>query len=98
MNWARLSHNIHAEVAKGDRSVLDVFLRATDVQPLVRIMLFENAWVTHVRNKKRHTLRPFHRAMQEKRYNLNPVVVCGINVDRMIQAKLVSICLLSFCA
>ena len=60
MNWAWFVHNIHVEVAKGDRSVLDVFLRATDVQPLVRTMIFENAWVTHVRNKKRHTILLFH--------------------------------------
>ena len=61
--------------------MLDVFLRATDVQPLVRIMLFENAWVTHVRNKKRHILSPFHKAIQEKVYNLIPAVICGIDVD-----------------
>ena len=32
----------------------------------------------------------FHRFFQDKRYNLNPVMVCGINVDKMIQAKFVS--------
>ena len=30
------------------------------------------------------------RAKQEKRYNLNPVMVCGLNVDKMIQETLVS--------
>ena len=35
-------------------------------------------------------LRPFERAVQEKRYNLNPVMVCGSNVDNMIQEQLVS--------
>ena len=67
--------------------MLDVYLRESDVQPLVRTMLFEDSWVTHLRNKKRHTIRPFHRAIQEKRYNLNPVMVCGLNVEKMIQEK-----------
>ena len=70
--------------------MLDVYLRGSSIQPLVRTMLFENAWVAHLRNKKRHTIRPFHRSIQEKRYNLNPVMVCGVKVDKMIQAKLVS--------
>ena len=65
-------------------------LRETDVQPLVREWLFEMSWVTHLRNKARHYLRPFGRAIQEKRYNLSPVLVCGPNVENMIQEKLVS--------
>ena len=70
--------------------MLDVNLREPDVQPLVREMLFDMSWVTHLRNKKRHCLRPFGRAIQEKRHKFNPIMVCGLNVEKMIQEKLVS--------
>ena len=70
--------------------MLEVNLREPDVQPLVREMLFEMSWITHLRHKKRHLLRPFGRAIQEKRLNLNPIMVCGLNVEKMIQEKLVS--------
>ena len=70
--------------------MLEVSLRATNVQPLVRNMLFGNASVTHVRNRRRHASRPFNKAIHEKTYNNTPTVICGTNADRMIQAGLVS--------
>ena len=73
--WALFFHNVHNHIAKGDRSVLEVSLRATSVPTLVRNMLFEDASVTHVRNRRRHASRPFHKAIQEKTYNNTPTVI-----------------------
>ena len=78
IKWALFFNKVHSDIAKGDRSVLDVYLREANVQPLVRTMLFDVSCVTHLRNKKRHVFRPFSGAIQEKRYNLQPVMVCGL--------------------
>ena len=64
IRWGQFFYRIHVDIAKGNRSVLDVNLREPDVQPLVREMLFDMSWVTHLRNKKRHCLRLFGRAIQ----------------------------------
>ena len=60
IRWVQFFHKVHSDIACGERSVLDVSLRQPDVQPLVRTMLFEESWITHLRNKKRHTILPFH--------------------------------------
>ena len=89
IHWARFFHRVQKYVAKGERSVLSVSLRESNVQPLVRTMVFEHASVTHVRNKRRHASRPLHEAIQEKTYNIHPTVICGMNVGGMIQSVLV---------
>ena len=89
IHWACFFQRVHKYVAKGERSVLSVSLRESNVQPLVRTMLFEHASVTHVRNNRRHASRFVHKAIQEKTYNHNPTVICGTNVGRMIQSGLV---------
>ena len=89
--WARFFDKVHKDIAQGELSVFEISLRATGVPASVRELLFDYATVTHVRNRKRHVVRPFHKAMSENTYNnhLAPMI-CGTNVDRMIQADLAS--------
>ena len=86
---ARLFTDVQNKVTRGERSVLEVNLRATGVMSLVRDV-FENAPISHIRHSKRHQMRPFPNAVQEKTYNNNPPIVIGTNVVKMIQANVAS--------
>ena len=55
LKWGLFFNQVHIQITKGERSVLDVNLREPDVPLLVRD-LFEVAWVTFIRNKRRHWL------------------------------------------
>ena len=51
IRWGQFFQQVHTDISKGDRSVLDVNLREPNVQPLVRERLFDMSCVTHLRNK-----------------------------------------------